>query len=244
MQTHAALRRSIKFKAETTAGEALDRCALFGCGRPPARRAGKGLSLTYCRWHQQLRNRHGDYVKRTYTADDLKPYRKAADSYIARHRDDRWVAHAVNSCRLAMEDAGPVERMVDTYRLHPRNKARAALARMRRKGVPPERLVAIHFAVACAVLEDPIRPGGEPGEYRTVQTAKAALRTASGYHSHYGPNHSFHLYPRSTGGLLRHLGKALDRACDLAAERHLDAVLDLKRTRYGARDRTVTRGRA
>jgi hypothetical protein len=141
---------------------------------------------------------------------------------------------ALASLAHLLVHAGPVERVSDTFLMRPAQKARSVLARMRRQEVPPERLLAIHLAVSAITAEDPIGPGGAAGEFRLVQIAKAALRQASGYHSHYGPGvPSYHRYPRSSGLLLRHLGQALDECCTLAAERYLPTVLGLKQKRYG-----------
>jgi hypothetical protein len=127
--------------------------------------------------------------------------------------------------------------------MKPRDKARAALARLRRDDIPPERILAIHLAVAGALREDPVGPGtgGIHDEYRVTQAAKAVHRLASGPPSARGK------YPRSAGLVLRHLGQALDRCCEHVMEQHLDAILALKAESYGPTDfsavnRRVVRG--
>lgn len=207
-------------------------CPIPGCGRPSQARAGKGFSVFHCRYHIQFKNRHGSFWKGTYRAAELQPYRRAAERYIKAHLDDVWIAHALNSLRNLMDSAGPVERVVDVlHQLKPPQKARAALARMRRAKVPPERLLAIHLAVTGAVREDPIGPGGPPNEYRLTQIAKAAHRQASGYHAVYGPGSRYDRYPRSTGLALRYLGRMLDECCEHVADQHLKAILELKARR-------------
>ena len=219
-------------------------CPIPGCGRPSQARAGKGFSLYHCRYHIQFRNRHGSFWKGTYRAAELRPYRRAAERYIRAHSADPWIATALASLRSLMDDAGPVERVVDVlHQLTPPQKARAALARLRRAKVPPERLLAIHLAVSGAVSEDPIRPGGPPDEYRLTQIAKAVHRQASGYHSVYGPGARYDRYPRSSGLALRHLGRMIEGCCEHVAAEHLKAILELKATLYGRRDTTVRVGR-
>jgi hypothetical protein len=235
--------RSIKPLANTVDEGALAFCPVPGCGRPPQRRAGRGLSLTHCRYHVQYKNRHGSYWKGTYSAADLRPYRRAAESYLKRHRADFWVSAALVALRASMDGAGPRERVVDVLTMSPHRKARAALARLREADIPPERLLAIHLAVSAAVAEDPIRPGGDPSEYRLVQVAKAVSRQASGYHAVYGPGARYDRYPRSSGLALRHLGRMLEADCEHVLEKHLVAVLRLKQERYGARERVVRGGK-
>lgn len=220
--------------AETPADAALTYCPIPGCGRLTRRQAGRGFSQYACQYHDQWKSRHGSYWKRTYTRAQLKPYRSAARIYLHRHREDDHIRQALRSLDFLLVGAGPNHRVVDTLTMKPREKARAALARMRKHEVPSSRLLEIIFAVSAAVAEDPIRPGGEPHEFRRVQIAKACMRQASGQHSHYGLTLSYHRYPRSGGLLLRHLGAALDGAADWALHHHLRGAITLKQERYGA----------
>jgi hypothetical protein len=234
----AAFLRRIK----TVDDDAMPFCCIPGCGRPTQAGQGHGLSWTHCRYHVQFRNRHGSFWKGTYKAAELRPYRKATERYLKALADDFWIAAALKALRSLLDRAGPVERVVDVLSMAPANKARAALARLRRAGVPPECLLAIHLAVSAAVSEDPIRPGGNPDEYRLTQIAKAVHRQASGYHAVYGPGSRYDRYPRSSGLALRHLGRMLDSCCEIVAAEHLTAILDLKAALYGAREQLVRVG--
>lgn len=221
---------------------AMEHCAIFGCGRTPQARSGNGLSLTHCRYHIQFKNRHGSFWKGTYCATELRPYRRAAESFINAHASDFVIADALSKLGLLLTHAGPNERVVDViHSKSPERKARAALARMRTKKVPPERLLAIDLAVSACVHEDPIRGGGD--EYRLVQIAKAAHRQASGYHAVYGPGSRYDRYPRSSGRALRVLGEMIDQCCDVAATHHLSAILKVKVARYGERKQAVHVGK-
>ena len=239
------LRRKAEFlcRVVTPNADAFAFCPIPGCGRMPQARAGKGLSLTHCRRHIQHRNRHGSFWKGTYSAFDLLPYRRAAESYLKANLADLWVSHALKALQALMEQAGPVERIVDVLHMKPDRKARAAFARLRRAEVPPLRLLVDYLAITGAVAEDPIRPGGEPNEYCLTQIGKAALRKASGYHSVYAPGMQYDRYPRSSGLALRFMGRALDSACEHVKARHLSAFLALKVARYGAREARVQNGR-
>lgn len=215
--------------------DALPLCPIPGCGRPPQARAGMGLSLTHCRYHIQKRNRHGSFWKGTYSAGQLRDYRRAATSYLKTHVEDFWIAAALTAVRSILDGAGPAERVVDVLTMRPPQKARAAFARMREAGVPPLRLLTIHLAVSGALKQDPIRPGDEGNDYFLTQVGKAALRTASGYHAVYGPGNRYDRYPRSSGLALRHIGRSLDEACEHVVAEHLAAILALKEARYGGR---------
>ena len=219
------------------ADDAFPLCPIPGCGRLPQARVGRGFSLTHCRFHIQAKNRHGSFWKKTYSAATLRPYRRAAERFIETHPHDFWIVAALEALRSLMANAGPVERMVDVNeRLAPPAKARASLARLRRAEVPPVRLLVAYLAVAGAHEDDPIRPGGEPGEYRRVQAAKAIFRLASGYHAIYSPNSRYDHYPRSGGLALRHLGKMLEDACEHVRDEHLAAILELRAASRGGRN--------
>lgn len=217
-------RLKVRGKAARRNDGAMPHCCIPGCGRPSQAREGKGFSQFHCRYHVQWNNRHGSYWKGTYRAAELLPYRKAAERYLREHAEDKWITHTLGALDGIMRRSGPVQSMSDVMVMPPAEKARAALARMRAADVPAKRLLVVYLGVSAAVAEDPIGPGGEPGEYRRVQVAKAAHRLASGYHTDYG----YERYPRSSGLMLRHLGQQIEKACEFMREYHLDAVLDLK----------------
>lgn len=219
----------LRGRASSRAEQALPVCVIVGCARPTAARAGKGLSLYYCRRCCQNANRHGCHWKKTYPTATLEPYRRAASQFIEAHPYDVWIVAALHALRCLMDYAGPVERIVDVNEmLKPPAKAKASLARLRRAEVDPKRLLVNYLAVAGAIAEDPISPGSERQEYQRTQAAKAVFRLASGTHVVYSPGSRYDRYPRSGGLALRHIGKALEEACEHVEAYHLAAILRLR----------------
>lgn len=203
-------------------------CPVPGCGRPTQASAGSGLSATHCRYHVQYKNRHGSFWKGTYAASELSPYRAAAARLIRAPEHRLCVGIALANLETLLQMSGALERVIDTFHLSPERKSRAALARMRETGVAPAKLLINTIAVAAAVSNDPIGPGGPEGDYRMIQIAKACRRLASGSHVVYGPRSRYDRYPRSAGQFLRVLGQAIERACEPALAHLLPCVASCK----------------
>jgi len=225
-QRKADLLRRVREPTE----KALLFCSVPSCTRLPQARAGNGLSPTVCEFHRAFRNRHGCAWKRSSSGPQLRPYVRAAESYLKVHADNVLVRHALDQVQRLLESAGPVRAIGDLARLAPKRKAEAALARLRQGEVPPPRIVAVTIGVLAAVLEDTVKPGGD---YPLVQIAKALRRRASGFHVVYGPGSCFDKYPRSSGRVLVALGTVVLGACEHLARDYVSAVLELKKERYG-----------
>lgn len=224
----------LRHRVKTPSDDALTRCAIPGCGRPPEARQGNGLSPTLCRYHREFRSRHGSPLKRSYTGAELRPYVRAAESFLKAHAADQFIEWALLGIASALTTAGPVRRVGDLGRLEPTAKARAALAMLREKSVPPARILAVTLGVLAAIEEDPFGPGGDRVLFRRVQIAKALRRRASGTHTVYeSTGVRIDRYPRSSGRVLEALGAAIEETCEFAIHHHLAAVLDLKKARYG-----------
>lgn len=213
---------------------ALRICPIPGCGRKPQARVGKGASQIYCHRCCRHRNRHGDLVKSTYSAAQLRPYILTVQRFVAAKPEDLYLLTAETNLARLLQNCGSAQRVADLQYLPPTNKARAALARMRTRNVHPKRLLTITLAVSAAVLDDPVRPIGIPGEFRTTQIGKRALRTASGYHAVYGPQSRYDRYPRSAGRMLRLLGKQMEEAAD-PAMRYVEQIIELKGKLFSVR---------
>ena len=105
------------------------------------------------------------------------------------------------------------------------SRARIAFARLREANIIPERLLAIHMAVSALIEDD--AGSHRVTEYRIAQVAKAAHRLASGTHRHWDfpldnggtAPLAFHAYPRSSGRVLRVIGKAIEECCEMVTGR-------------------------
>jgi hypothetical protein len=173
-------------------------------------------------------------LKRSYAAAELRPYLKAAESIVKANATELYLGWSLSSIASLLASAGPVRRVVDLGRLSPETKAKASLAMLRERSVPPERILAVTLAVLAAIAEDPFGPGGDRVLFRRVQIAKALRRRASGTHVVYeGTGVRWDRYPRSSGRVLERLGAMVEAACEFAIDHHLAAVLDLKKARYG-----------
>lgn len=214
--------------------DALAVCTIPGCGRPTEARQGNGFSPFLCRYHREHRSRHGSPLKRSYTAAELRPYLRAAESVVKANAAEQYIRWSLASISSLLASAGPVRRVVDLGKLSPETKAKASLAMLRERNVPPERILAVTLAVLAAITEDPFGPGGDRVLFRRVQIAKALRRRASGTHVVYeGTGIRWDRYPRSSGRVLEHLGAVVEAACEFAIDRHVAVVLDLKKGRYG-----------
>lgn len=209
------------------------------CGRPTMRAAGTGLAPHFCRRHVEHRARHGSHWHGTYTASQLKPYLSAALSYVRLwSRNDRYVAGAIDAVRTMLAEAGPVEMATRFRGLSADRRAKIALARLRVAGIPAERIVSIVLAVSALIDDDPA--SHRTKEFRRVQAAKAVHRLASGTHKfweivdHQGRKGrtELHAYPRSSGRVLRVMGRMLEEPCEWVVEKHVAGVLAFK-TRHG-----------
>ncbi|MFK4561860.1 hypothetical protein ABIF94_002459 [Bradyrhizobium ottawaense] len=222
------------------AGLGLRTCAIIGCSNATMRIQATGLAAFHCRKHVEHKARHGSHWHGTYSAAELKPYLAAATSYVRlRAESDRFIKAALNAVALLLEEAGPTEIATRLKGMSATRRARIALARLRAAGIKPERFVAIVLAVTALIEEDP--GSHRTKEFRTVQIAKALHRLASGTHKrwpfvdHRGRQRQteLHAFPRSSGPVLRLIGRAVERELEWVVDKHLSAVLALKVKRYG-----------
>lgn len=223
------------------AGLGLRTCSAMGCTNMTMRAQATGLAAFHCRKHTEHKARHGSHWHGTYSAAELKPYLAAATSYVRlRVESDRFIKAALTAIALLLEEAGPTEIATRLRGMSAAKRARIALARLRVAGIKPERFVAIVLAVTALIEEDP--GSHRTKEFRTVQIAKALHRLASGYHRVWElPDErgrlrkvsELHAFPRSSGPVLRLIGKAIEQPCEWVVDKHLSAVLALKVKRYG-----------
>lgn len=192
---------------------------LYPCENRPTAGSGKGLNRLYCRKHIEHYRRHGSYVKKSYGAGELRPYRAAAERWLREHAADPTVTTALGRIRELLSASGnPVE----AFRLagrSPTERARNVLALLAKRGVDPAEIAAAFLAVRMRLRDDP-QPDRH-AEYRNVQAAKLLHRMAGGTHRRWERKRAngsvevteLHRHPVSRGLVLRALGKQVADAC-------------------------------
>ncbi|WP_068500537.1 hypothetical protein [Magnetospirillum moscoviense] len=216
-------------------------CRVMGCRNPARAGTSDGLDMRFCRSHADHHQRHGSVYKGSYTAKHLNPYRQAALAWLLGNAEDPWAKNAIQRVQGLYDGAGP---HVEAFRLRglsPQDRANAAWARLRKHEVEPILVVAVWLAVEMALRDDP--EAITKAEYRRVQAAKVVHRMVSGSHKRWerdvpDPNWSglrsktvveeMHVYPRSRGRVLRHIGEALEQAVELLVDHRIEAIHSFK----------------
>ncbi len=200
--------------------DAYERCRVYPCTNSTTADRGEGLNRLYCRTHIEFYRRHGSYVKRSYSASELRPYRLEALAALKTASGAQDVMLAVASVRKLYRAAGaPIE----AFRLPgktPTERARATWAQLRQREVDPLEVVAAWVAVQRQLSEDPQPDRHE--EYRHVQVAKLIHRMAGGAHKRWEHQRAdggtvvttLHKHPISRGRVLRVLGSQAAKACE------------------------------
>ncbi len=220
MTTNWVRKRERKAEVKSRAAEPssmFSRCRVIGCGKPARAGTEDGLDTRFCRQHADHYSRHGSPYKSSYTAKELAPYRKAAESWLEANAEDKWVRNAIDRVETLYRAAGP---HVEAFRLRglpPEARARAAWARLRKAKIDPRRVVAAWLAVEMTIAADP--QAETKAEFKRVQAAKLVHKMASGTHKKWtggaGGAKELHVYPRPRGRILRHLGHDIERAVEL-----------------------------
>lgn len=199
--------------------DAYERCRAYPCtGRTTADR-GEGLNRLYCRRHIEFYRRHGSYVKGSYTAAQLKPFRSKALHWLHANESEPFVrsAHAAID-RLYRSAGAPIE----AFRLAgktPAQRANAVWARLRTSGTSTTQVLASWLAVDLCIREDAQPDRHE--EYTQVQVGKLVHRLAGGSHRRWEYEREdgsvevteLHKHPVSRGRILRLLGAQLSSCC-------------------------------
>lgn len=192
-------------------------CRVVGCDKPTRAGTEEGLDTRFCRAHSDHYSRHGSPYKRSYTAKELAPHRKAATAWLEANSDDRWVSNAIDRVKTLYATAGP---HIEAFRLRglsPEDRAKAAWARLRKAKIDPTAVVAAGLAIEMVITADP-QPDTK-SEFKQVQTAKLIHKMASGTHRRWGEGTAeLHVYPRSRGRVLRHIGADLESATELLVQ--------------------------
>ena len=201
--------------------DAYEQCRAFPCTNRTTADRGEGLNRLYCRTHIEFYRRHGSYVKRSYSAAELRPYRIKAAQWLRERGDLSVVQRAkIGVVRLLQTAGAPIE----AFRLagkKPAERARALWASLRVKGVDPAEILAVWLAVDMRLRDDP-QPDRHR-EYRYVQVAKLIHRMAGGSHRRWEHERSdgsvqiteMHRHPVSRGRVLLLVGKQLSDLCEV-----------------------------
>jgi hypothetical protein len=227
-------------KRYKASGETLGptRCTIPGCQRPTMAAAGHGHAAFHCRYHVQFRSRHGSHWRPSYRATELRPYLEAAQRWLKANRHIPHVVAALAWLDALLGGSGKVDPAQNIRRKPAAYKARVAFARLRQKGVMPDRVLATYLGMMALIEDD--RGSHRTEEFREVQTAKALHRLASGTHKRWeyeapGGMTTIRLdaYPRSSGLMLRLMGEAVAEHGRAVAELALWPIIYLKRERNG-----------
>lgn len=193
------------------------RCRVIGCGKPARAGTEYGLDTRFCRHHADHYSRHGSPYKRSYTGKELAPHRRIAMAWLKANANDQWVRSAADHVETLYQAAGP---HVEAFRLRglsPEARAKAAWARLRKAKIDPHKVVAAWLTIEMTIAADP-QPERK-AEFKQVQAAKLIHRMASGTHKRWetgsGGVQELHVYPRSRGRVLRHIGKDIEEATAL-----------------------------
>lgn len=199
--------------------DAYERCRAYPCTNRTTADRGEGLNRLYCRRHIEFYRRHGSYVKASYGAGELRPYRVRALEWLEAHGKEPRVTSAVDGVQRLYRSAGAPIAANRLTGLSPDDRAKAAWAQLRKGDVEPLEVVAAWLAVDLRIRDD-LQPDRHE-EYRQVQVAKLIHRMAGGTHKRWeleGPDGKvaiteFHKHPVSRGRVLRVLGRQLGAAC-------------------------------
>ncbi|UWU65545.1 hypothetical protein [Bradyrhizobium sp. NC92] len=203
-------------------------CRVVGCKKTARAGTGDGLDTRFCRSHADHYARHGSPYHASFKASEINPFRRAAVEWLVVNEGDRVVANALLRVRRLYDQAGPY---VEAFRLRgmsPKERAKAAWARLRQHEVDPRMVVAAWLAVEAKTAADP--QSETKGEFKRVQAAKIVHRLASGSHKSWpqggGKTTELHVYPASRGNVLRRLGEDIEQAAELVTERYVKAATE------------------
>jgi hypothetical protein len=225
----------------------LKRCSVWGCGNPTQAHKGKGLSQKLCATHVRHQARHGSPHRNSYRAADMKPYLMSTAQWLRTNKGLPFLQRILASYQALLDGAGPCGRDQWASSMHRKSakvKVKAALARLRERGVSPNRLLIITLST-WSICEDDISMRALP-EFRIVQISKQAGRLASrvipkgseakGFDDRANKGYlkfGWQSFPTVSGPILRELGKAIDDIGSHLADQAVPAILTIKRTRFG-----------
>src|SRR4051812_22567856 len=113
------------------------KCSVPGCGGPAAVIRG-GLAQHHCRQHVLHKARHGSHWHPTYPAAELRPYTRAASSWLIANRANVDVGAAIQDLNHVLAFAGRVDPAMNLRGKPATYRAKIAFARLREAGVGAE----------------------------------------------------------------------------------------------------------
>ena len=218
-------------------------CRILGCPNPARAGTEQGLDQRYCRKHADFHSRHGSYVKRSYTARQLAPFRRTVRAWIKANSDDPWFKNALVRVAGLYERAGRFEEAFRLRGMSAQERARKAWARLRHASVAPEKVVDAWLVIELAIRFD--EAPDLKREFKRVQAAKLVHRLASGSHKSWKASGGvwsgskstspveteIHVYPHSRGRVLRHIGADMEAACELVVLERIESITRLHNER-------------
>jgi hypothetical protein len=198
--------QDIKLRAsEAPDSDIKQRCAVPGCQRLVMRAAGAGVSENLCRAHVEHKARHGSIWRKSLSAAQLKPYRKAAARWLEAIRtgpspsDAMLAREAERRVDTLLSSAGPVVFVRFLADEPPEGRARQTAE-----------VVAVMAALRGLEVRDP--------EYSVTQIGKAVHRMAGGYRQVMsysgGKARLWQWHPEPRGHMLRSLGRMVRGAVE------------------------------
>jgi hypothetical protein len=214
-------------------------CTVWACGNPTQAFAGKGLSERYCSCCIRAAQRSGSYHRSSHRAAELKPYLWAAQRWLKDNADNSLVLRVETALEAMLNGAGSPEIATRMIRADAPRKAKNALARMRVRGVKPQRLMVIVLATHAILMDDQTF-SHRGSEFLHVQIARQAHRLAARFvpkgqeaKVKDGLKWGFKSFPHSAGLVLRELGKMLDDVGGHLVDLAFPRILELKVQRFG-----------
>lgn len=225
---HYPLQDSISFRSS------VQQCRVIGCTQPTSASAQEGLNQRFCRKHEDFYKRHGSYYRTSYKAHEIKPYFNLALEWLRAHQALPTVHRAILAVKALYKNGG---QHIEAFRLRgltPHERARAAWARLRQAQIDPMRPLAASLAIELMTLHHP--DAEHNTHFKRVQKAKVIHRMASGTHKSWERTEydgktrvtEIHIYPRSRGRVLVHMGQDIELASELLVAYHLEEVWNSK----------------
>jgi hypothetical protein len=194
-----------------------ERCRIIGCGELTTASKGKGLNKRFCRRHVDQYRRHGSYYKTSYSAGELRAYRRKARIWLETTPESDRIKQAIEKIQRLYWRAGSAQEAFRLAGRSPAERAKYAWARLRDRKVDPKDVLAVWLAVEMRIRDD-TKPDRHR-EFKVVQAAKLIHRLAGGSRKtwhHESGNHRYttelRKHPASRGIVLRKVGQQLEGA--------------------------------